>query len=197
MAPLIRQVPLPRIRSPLALALAVALAACGVGGIDSTQVSPISNDDTFYTLGYLWSGARSAIEGRLEPTTDTFNLALSFKLACPRSGQRSYQGTLAGTKTGGAGTATLSMTATLTACQFNDNKTITEITASAVSLSGTIGIANDAWGAINLKMVAASVLVNGTTCPGGVDVVLTGAAPASLITSTGAACGRTGVVPLP
>ena len=196
MAHRIWQALLPRSRSLRALALALVLAAC-VGGIDTTAVSPISNDDTFATLGYLWSGAQSAILTKKEPSTDTFNLALGNQLACPRSGQRSYQGTLVGTKTGGAGTATLTMTATLTACQFDDNGTITEISATGVSLTGTVDIANDAWSAINLKMVATSVFVNGKACPGGVDVVLTGAAPGAQITSTGSACGRTGVVPLP
>ena len=178
------------------LALALILSAC-VGGADTTGVSPITSDDAVATLGYLWSGAQAAIVNKKEPATDTFNLALSYKLACPRSGQRSYQGTLIGTKTGGTGTATLNMTATLTGCQFNGNNTVTDITASGVTLTGTIGIANDAFSTTNLQMLATSLTVNGTTCPGGVNVQLTGASPSAQITSTGTACARNGSVPLP
>ena len=189
---------LTRSRAACALVLAVALAACSkVGGIDASNVSPISNNDTFATLGYLWGGARTAIGSKREPSASPFNLALSYQLPCTRGGQGGYQGTLAGTKSGGTGRATLSLTATLTACQFDDNVTITTITASGVTITGTIDIANDTWDAINLRMIATTVTVNGKACPGGVDVRLTGTSPSAQPISTGTACGRTGAVALP
>ena len=185
-------------RATCALILATAMASCsGVGGIDATSVSPISNDDTFATLGFLWGGARSAIESKREPATNTFNLPLSYQLPCTRGGQGGYQGTLAGTKAGGTGSGALALTATLTECQFDDRVTITTISASGFTVTGTIGIANDTWGAISIKMKATTVTVNGKTCPGGVDVLLTGTSLAAPPISTGTACGRTGAVPLP
>jgi hypothetical protein len=183
-------------RSRATCALAIALAACsGVGGIDPN--ASISNDDTYATLGYLWAGARAAIEAKREPSTDTFNLQLTYQYPCARGGQGAYQGTLAGRKTGGTGNATLALTAALTACQFDDNVKITTITASGVTVSGTIGIANDAWAALSVQMVATSVTINGKTCPGGVDVMITGTTPFAQAVSTGTACGRTGAVALP
>lgn len=185
-------------RCAIALALVVDVAACtAVGGIDQSLVSPISNDDTFATLGYLWGGARKAIESKREPSTNTFSLPLTYQLPCTRGGQGAYQGTLSGTKSGGNGSATLALAATVTACQFDDNVRITTVTASGLTLTGTIAIVNDAWGAINIRMIAQNVLVNGVTCPGGVDVVLTGPAPSAQPISTGTACGRVGAVPLP
>lgn len=191
-------VTLTRSRAACALVLATALAACSsVGGVDASKVSPISNDDTFATLGYLWGGARTAIVNKREPSASPFNLALSYQLPCTRGGQGGYQGTLAGTKSGGIGSATLSLTATLAECKFDDNVTITTITASGVTITGTIDIANDTWGAINLRMIATTVTVNGKACPGGVDVRLTGTSPGTPPISTGTACGRTGAVALP
>lgn len=183
--------------SRAASVLALVLAACGVGGIDPTLASPISNDETYATLASMWVGARSAIESKREPSTDAFNLPLSYQLPCTPSGQRAYQGTLAGTKTGGTGSAALALTATLTQCQFDDNVRITTLTASDITVSGTIAIVNDTWGAINLKMIATTVTVNGKGCPGGVDVILTGVSPSAQPISTGTACGRTGAVALP
>lgn len=184
-------------RATIAIALAASLSGC-VGGIDSTGVSPISNDDTFATLGYLWAGARSAIVSRREPSVGTFNLPLAYQLPCARGGQGAYQGTLAGTKAAdGTGKGTLSLTATLAACQFDDRPAITTISVSDLSLTGTIDIANDSWGAINIRMIATNVSINGQPCPGGVDVMLTGASPFTPPISTGTACGRTGAVALP
>lgn len=174
------------------------LASCGVGGIDSSGVAPISNDDTYALLGYLWSGVQSSIEREREPSTDTFSLALTYQLPCTRGGSGSYHGTLAGTKANGAGTANLNVTATLIECQFDDNaRTITRISASGVVVSGTVAVESDSWGAINVHMLASTVTVNGVVCPGGVDVVLTGTAPSARPVSTGTACGRTGAVALP
>ena len=185
-------------RAAGALTLAIAVAGCsGVGGIDTTGVSPISNDATFQTLALLWAGARTAIESKREPSAATFNLALSSQLPCTRGGQGAYQGTLAGTRAGGAGSATLALTGTLTACQYDDKVTITTVSASGLTVTGTIAIANDAWGAISLRMVATNVTVNGVVCPGGVDVMLTGTTPFVPPISTGTSCGRTGSVALP
>ena len=179
-----------------ALLLAVSLSGC-VGGIDATGVSPISNDETFATLGYMWGGVRSAIANKREPFDGMFTLPLSYQLPCTRGGQGAYQGTLAGTKTGGAGSAALAMTAALSACQFDENVKITTLSASGFTVTGTVAIANDAWGAISIRMIATSVTVNGKVCPGGVDVMLTGTTPFVPPISTGTACGRTGAVALP
>lgn len=185
-------------RATWAFMLAFGIAGCsGVGGIDSSLVSPISNDDTFATIGYLWGGVRSAISSKREPDVGPFSLALSFKLPCTRGGQGSYQGTLTGTKTATGGSGTLSITASLAACQFDDRSVITTISASGVTAIGTIAIVNDTWGDINIHMVAPSVTVNGVACPGGVDVQLTGTTPSAPPTSTGTSCGRTGAVALP
>lgn len=186
-----------RLPRALHVGAALLLAACGVGGIDTTGVAPISNDDTYATLGYLWSGVRSAIERQREPSTDTFSLPLSFQVACAGGGSGSYQGTLAGTRANGAGTANLNVTATLTDCRFSDTRAVTTITASGVAVTGTIAIVNDAWDAINLHMIATTVTVNGVSCPGGIDVMLTGTSPSARPVSTGTACGRTGAVALP
>ncbi len=89
------------------------------------------------------------------------------------------------------------MTATLSACAFDNKVVVTTISASGVTITGTIDVANDAWSLISLKMVATSVTVNGVVCPGGVDVMLTGLSPSTPPVSTGTACGRTGAVALP
>lgn len=185
-------------RATWALTLAIVIGGCsGVGTIDASLVSPISNDDTYATIGYLWGGVRSAIGSKREPDVGPFNLALSAQLPCTRGGQGSYQGTLTGTKTGTGGGGTLSMTGSLAACQFDATVVITTISASGVTAIGTIAIVNDTWGDINIHIVAPSVTVNGVACPGGVDVQITGTTPSGPATSTGAACGRTGAVLLP
>ena len=175
----------------------VGLAGCGAAGIDTSLTSPISNSDAYATLGYLWSGARSAILNKREPSTDSFNLPLSFQLPCTRGGSGSFQGTISGTKTAGRGTATLAMTGTLSACQFDDITVVRTVSASGITVSGSVAIVNDAWDAINVHLVAQSVTVNGITCPGGIDVTITGTAPSAQPVSTGTACGRTGAVSLP
>ena len=181
-----------------ACSLSFGLLSCSsVGGIDNSLTSPISNDDTFATIGYLWAGARSAIQAKREPSTNTFSLPLTYQVPCTRGGQGSYQGSLAGSKSAGTGTATLAMTATITACQYDDNIRITTISAPLVTLSGPIAVQNDMWSTVNVRLVASSVTVNGVTCPGGVDVTITGTAPSAQVVSTGTACGRTGAVQLP
>ena len=173
------------------------LSSCGAGGIDNSLGSPISNNDTYATIGYLWAGARSSILNKREPSTDSFNLPLSYQLPCTRGGSGSYQGSVSGTKTAGRGTATLAMTATLSACQFDDITVVRVVSASGVTVNGTIGIVNDTWDAISIRLVAPIVTINGVSCPGGVDVMITGTSPSSQPVSTGTACGRTGAVPLP
>lgn len=181
-----------------ALALVIALSGCSsVASIDTSNDSPISNDDTYATLGYLWVGVRTAIESKREPSTATFNLPLSYQFPCTRGGQGAYQGTLAGTQSGGTGSGALSLTGTLTACGLDNSVRITTISASGLTVTGTIAITNDAWGAMSIRIVATSVTVNGTNCPGGVNVMLTGTTPFMQPISTGTACGRTGAVTLP
>ena len=170
--------------------------ACGAG-IDESLTSPISNNDTYAVLGYLWGGARSAILREREPATDSFALALSYALPCTRGGSGSYQGTLSGSKAAGTGSGALAVTGTLADCQFDDITTVRVVTAPNVTVTGTVAIAGDTWAAINVHMVASAVTINGVTCPGGVDVTITGTSPSSQPTSTGTACGRTGAVSLP
>jgi hypothetical protein len=187
-------------RAALALCVCAVLGGAGcssVAGIDTSAASPISNNDTYATLGYLWAGARSAIQSKREPSTNTFSLPLTYTLPCTRGGQGAYQGTLSGTKSGGSGSATLALGAAVTACQFDDNVRITTISAPALTVSGTIAVTNDAWGAVSIRMIAAAVTVNGVACPGGVDVLLTGTSPSAQLVSTGTACGRVGAVALP
>ncbi len=184
-------------RAVCAIAATLVVTSCGAAGIDNTFGSPISNNDTYATIGYLWSGARSAILNKREPSTDTFNLPLSHQLPCTRGGSGSFQGTLSGTKTAGRGTATLAMTATLSACQFDEITVVRTVSASGVTVTGTVGIVNDSWDAISIHLVAPTVTVNGVSCPGGIDVMITGTSPSAQPVSTGTSCGRTGAVPLP
>jgi hypothetical protein len=185
------------VRAACASVAMLVLVNCGAGGIDNTLGSPISNNDTYATIGYLWAGARSAILNKREPSTDSFNLPLSYQLPCTRGGSGSFQGTLSGTKTAGRGTATLAMTATLSACQFDDITVVRTVSASGVTVNGTINIMNDVWDAISIRLIAPTVTINGVSCPGGIDVMITGTSPSSQPVSTGTACGRTGAVPLP
>ena len=178
-------------------AATVLLVSCGAGGIDNSLGSPISNNDTYATIGYLWGGARSAILNKREPSTDSFNLPLSYQLPCARGGSGLFQGTLSGTKTAGRGTGTLTMTATISACQFDDITVVRTVTATGVTVNGTVGIVNDTWDAIRIRLLAPTVTINGVSCPGGIDVMITGTSPSSQPTSTGTACGRVGAVSLP
>ena len=185
-----------RSSSPLWLAV-LLLAGCSKVGIDTSAIASVSNDDTYAMLDDVWNGVQATIASKKEPTTSLFSLALDYSLACTSGGTRSYQGTLAGTDTAGTGNATLSLTASLTQCGFDDITTIRTITASGVVVTGTITIAADAYAATNLHMTASSVTVNGTTCTGGFDVMIVGTSPSTQPTATGTACGRSGVVPLP
>ena len=177
-------------------ALMILASAC-VGGIDESLNSPISNNDTYAAIGYLWGGARSAILREREPSTDTFNLALSFALPCVRGGSGSYSGSLKGTKSSGTGSGTLAMTGSLASCQFDEITTVRIVTATAVSTTGTVAVTADAWGAVDIHLLASVVTINGVSCPGGVDVQISATSPSSQPTSTGTACGRTGAVSLP
>lgn len=185
-----------RARAGLAFAAAMTMSGCA-GGIDTSLVSPISNNDTYAIIGHLYGGVRSAILNRREPSTDVFSLALGYQLPCTRGGQGSYKGTLAGTKIVGRGTATLAVTGVLADCQFDDITAVRTLSAPFVTVSGTVGILNDTWDAISIHLVAAAVTVNGVVCPGGVDVMITGPSPSAQPVSTGTACGRTGAVALP
>ena len=118
-------------------------------------------------------------------------------IACPSGGQRSYQGTLAGTFANGTGSATVAITGSMSKCMFNTNTTSRSITAASIILTGTIAITNDAYGAMNLHLVATGVTVNDVVCTGGMDMTLTGTTPSSQPVATGTACGRSGAVPLP
>jgi hypothetical protein len=64
-------------------------------------------------------------------------------------------------------------------------------------VNGSVAIVNDTWDAINVHLVTQSVTINGITCPGGIDVTITGTAPSAQPIATGTSCGRTGAVPLP
>ena len=168
-----------------------------VGGIDESLNSPISNNDAYATIGYLWGGVRDAIGREREPSTNTFNLALSYGLSCTRGGSGTYNGSLAGTKASGTGSAQLAVTGVLSNCQFDEITSVRIVAAPTITASGSVAIAGDAWSTINIHLVASTVTINGVSCPGGIDVIITGASPSSQATSTGSACGRTGAVALP
>jgi hypothetical protein len=177
--------------------LAPMLAGGCVGGIDESLTSPITNNDAYATIGYLWNGARDAIVREREPSTNTFTIALNYGLPCTRGGSGTYRGTLAGTKASGIGSAQLAVTGVLSSCQFDEITSVRVVAAPAIAVSGSVAIAGDTWSTINVRLVASTVTINGVSCPGGVDVVITGASLSSQATSTGTACGRTGAVALP
>jgi hypothetical protein len=185
-----------RLLSPPLLAVLLS-AGCSKVGIDTSAIAAVSNDDTYAMLAYVWDGVQAAINSKKEPLTSPFTLALDYTAACPNGGQRSYQGTLAGTDSIGTGSATVSMTGTLTECVVDDGTTIRTFAATGIAATGTIAITADTYAATSLHLTASSVTVNGTTCTGGIDVVVTAASPSSQPTATGVACGRSGSVTLP
>jgi hypothetical protein len=183
--------------SCLLVAVTIALTACAAGSIDNSQNTGLSNDDTYATLADIWSGAQAALNAKRDPQDANFTLPLSYTIVCPSGGQRLYQGTLTGTDSAGTGSATLAMTASLTSCAFDDGVKITTITATGIGINGTIAISNDAYATTNLHVTATTVTVNGIACLGGIDVTISGPSPSAQPTSTGTACGRAGIVPLP
>ena len=184
------------LRRALGVGMTILASGC-VGGIDESLTSPISNNDAYATIGYLWNGARDAIAREREPSTNTFNIALNYGLPCTRGGSGTYRGTLAGTKAAGTGSAQLAVTGVLSNCQFDEISSVRIVAAPSITVSGSVAIAGDTWSTINIHLVASTVTINGVSCPGGIDVVITGASPSSQVTSTGTACGRTGAVTLP
>lgn len=181
----------------LFLLVPLTLGGCKRVGIDTTDIAAVSNDDTYAMLSYVWDGVRSAINSKKEPLTSPFNLAIDFSGACPSGGQRAFQGTLAGTDSAGTGSATLTLTGTLTACMVDDGTTIRTFAASGISATGTIAISGDTYAATSVHLTATTVTVNATACDGGIDETIAASSPSSQPTATGTACGRTGVVPLP
>jgi hypothetical protein len=179
---------------PLAVVL---FAGCSRVGIDTSVIAPVSNGDTYAFLAYVWDGVQATINSKKEPLTSPFNLAFDYTAPCPNGGQRSYTGNLAGTDSSGTGSATLSLTGTLTACIVDDGTTVRTFTATDITAAGTIAIASDAYAATNVQLTASGVTVNGTACTGGIDATIVATAPSSQPTATGTACGRSGVVPLP
>ncbi len=182
---------------PLSLSLLAVLlfADCSKVGIDTSGV--VSNDDTYALLADVWASVSAMINAKKEPLTSPFSLALDDMGACLDGGQQSYTGTLAGTDSSGAGSATLSVAGTMTACVVDDGTTIRTFTATDIAVAGTIAITGDAYATTNARLTASGVTVNGTTCMGGIDVTIVATAPSSQATASGTACGRTGVVPLP
>lgn len=172
-------------------------SGCKKVGIDTSVIATVSNDDTYAMLAYVWNGVVASINSKKEPLTSPFNLAIAYSAQCPNGGLRAYQGTLAGTDSAGTGSATLSLTGTLTACMVDDGTTIRTFTASGLAANGTIAITGDAYAATSVHLTATTVTVNGTTCTGGIDVTIAATSPSSQPTVTGTACGRSGVVPLP
>jgi len=181
----------------LLLVCSLGAAACSKVGIDATQVATVSNEDAYATLGGIWNGARAAITSPREPRTPSFTIPVNYTRNCPAGGQSSYQGTLTGTDTAGTGSATVALTAVLTNCAFDDRTRVTTVSATGVSIAGTIAITADTYGAINLRLIATSVTVNGKECTGGINMALQGSSPLAQPTASGTVCGRSGVVPLP
>jgi hypothetical protein len=185
-----------RVLLPLLLAV-LLFPGCSKVGIDTSVIAAVGNDDVYALLSYVWSGVVQPINAKKEPLTSPFTVTLDYTAACSSGGQRAFQGTLTGTDSSGTGSATLSLTGTLTQCMVDDGTTIRTFTASGVSATGTIKIASDAYAATSVHLTASSVTVNGTVCAGGIDETIVAASPTSQPTATGTACGRTGTVPLP
>jgi len=180
------------------LAAVVGLAGCSkVGGIDTTGISPISNDDAVATLSYVWNGARDAIAGAQESPKSTFSIPVKLQGACSGGGTRNYNGTISGTNVNGAGTANVNITATLAKCGYDRTTTITVIDAATVTFTGTIAVSSDAYAATSITLTAATVTVNGTSCPGGISMVLNAATPGASPVASGDICGRSGSIVVP
>ncbi len=181
----------------LSLLAVIPFTGCTKVGIDTSMIASVSNDDAYAMLSFVWSGVASAINSKKEPLTSPFSLALAYSAGCPNGGQRSYQGTLAGTSSSGTGSGTLTLTGSLTACVVNSGTTTRTFIVSNIAVTGTIAITTDAYGATSLHLTATNVTVNGTVCEGGIDELITATSPSSQPTATGTACGRSGTVPLP
>lgn len=181
----------------LPLLAVLPFSGCTKVGIDTNDIAAVSNDDSYAMLAFVWSSVVTTINSKKEPLTSPFNLALDYTGACPNGGQRSFQGTLAGTDSSGTGKATLSLAGTLTACMVDGGTTVRTFTASGIAASGTIAITGDAYAATSVHLTATSATVNGTACAGGIDETIVAASPTSKPTATGTVCGRSGVVPLP
>lgn len=167
-----------------------------MGGIDATSAT-VSNDDAVSTLSYLWNGTREAISGAKESPNATFTIPLKLSGACSGGGTRNYTGTLTGTASNGSGSATVNMTAALANCGYDQTSKITTITAASATITGTIAITNDAFGATTLTLTAPVVTVNGVDCTGGITMQLTASSPLAQPVATGTMCGRTGAIPVP
>ena len=185
-----------RLYSLLLLAI-LPCTGCKKVGIDASDIAAVSNDDTYAMLAFVWNGVQATVNSKKEPLTSPFNLALSYSAACPNGGQRSYQGTLAGTDSAGTGSATLTLTGSLSACMVDDGTTLRTFVVSGMAVTGTIAITGDAYAATTAHLTASAVTVNGTVCEGGIDIAIVASSPSSQPTATGTACGRSGVVPLP
>ena len=169
----------------LPLLAVVLFTGCSKVGIDNSAIASVSNDDTYAMLDFVWNSVQATINSKREPLTSPFTLALDYTAACPDGGQRSYQGTLAGTDSSGTGSATLSLTGSLTQCMVDDGTTVRTFTATGIAATGTIAITGDAYAATSVHLTASSVTVNGTTCTGGIDEMIVATSPSSQATATG------------
>ncbi len=178
--------------------MAFAGGGCStVGGIDAAATAGVSNADAVATLSYIWSGARDAINGAKESPKASFNIPVSLSGECPGGGSRNYSGTISGTNVGGSGTATVHITAALNKCGYDQTTTITTIDAPAVTVTGTIAIVSDAYGASTLTLTVPALTVNSVSCTGGIAMSLVATSPSSQPTATGTICGRSGAIPVP
>lgn len=109
---------------------------------DETQAGTVSNENACATLSGSWKGARAAVTTHREPRTTTFTLPVSFPRNCRASGQRSHQSTLTGTDAAGTGSATVTLTAVLVNCAFDHRTRFPTVSATAVSIAGTITISS-------------------------------------------------------
>ena len=163
------------------------LAGCFKTPTAATVTGPVEASDAEQraAVALFWSGAAAAIN-KPKDQTGTFNVAVTSGGGCTASGTGSFTGTLAGSNVGGAGVMNVSLTAAFAKCTLLDGNFIT---ASGVTVSGTVAIAADARATTVMRMLAPSVTINDHTCTGGIDVTVRAVSPSSPATGSGTACG--------
>jgi hypothetical protein len=173
----------------------LVLAGCFKTPSPAASTGPLEASDAEQrtAVSLMWSGAAAAILKPKDPT-GTFNVPVTSGAGCSASGTGTYTGTLAGSNVGGAGAINVNMTASFAKCTLLDGNSIT---ATSVTVSGTVAIAADTRASTVIRIQAPAVTVNDHTCSGGIDVTVRASAPSAPATASGTACGviRTYVLP--
>lgn len=181
---------------PAALALtALALTGCFKSPSAAAATGPLEATDAEQrsAVSLLWSGAAAAILKPKDPT-GTFNVPVTSGAGCSASGTGSYTGTLTGSNVGGAGVVNVNLSASLTKCALLDG---TSISATGVTVTGTVAIAADTRATTVIRILAPNVTINDRTCSGGIDVTVRASAPNAPATASGTTCGMVRSLALP